>query len=290
MAKSPMNSDANRKRARMLVPAHELRTRLALVGRVLRLRDGARRAAEVARRRKGRGSVKGTAKLNLQAIREAYRKDPKLNAIPFRSLYTLALAHERVGDQLEDLVHRFGQGKALEIALITDEDAELREELIENGVRGPTGRSVPVERVTIAALRAYIAKRRQRAHQTRSRKVHLPGGRRGPRVRWPEHLRRVLAPLMNQITWSRLKDAFAAPGIARRPAARRGSRGLRPLQYGELVKIRERLVELRAMLDITIGSSSESTGVSRNRAVPDRQIGALKLRRRKRRPAQGNRG
>lgn len=242
----------------MLVPPDELRRRLGLVGRVLRLRDGARESADKERRKKRRVKADSEPKLSIKAIRNAYRRDPELKAIPFRSLYTLALARERVGKELEGLVRRLGQGKALEIALITDEDAQLRRELIDKGMRSPSERWAPIERVTIADLRAYIAERRSGSRSKRSGRVRLPGGKRGPRVRWPESLNRVLAPLLDEQTWLRIKQAFKlsesndvivpAPGASRSP----GTRTLPRLGRPQLKAILTRVNELAGMLRTTI--------------------------------------
>jgi hypothetical protein len=200
------------------------------------------------------------ARISLRALRDAYHQDPGLHEIPFRSLYALALAHDRLGDQLEPLVRRVGQGKALEIAMITDADGDLREELIDRGMPGPTGRRVPVERVTMVALRAYIADRRRGPAVRMRTKPRLPGGKRGPRVRWPEHLVRVLARLMDETTWTRLRQAFelfrfgqeVPPPMA--AGEQPGTRALTTMGHRQLKSLQKRMRELNSMLLLTIKS------------------------------------
>jgi hypothetical protein len=265
----------------VLVPQRELRHRLALVDEVLRLRDDARRHAEDLRRRKGRGKTESVAKLSLQAIKDACRDDPALSAVPFRSLYALALARKRIGDKLEDLIRRLGQGKALEIAMITDDDAVLRDELIEKGVprasvpRAELARllklqlvavkapNVPVEYVTIQTLRAHIIAKRAPSRRG-AKGSPSTGGERGPRVRWPEHLERVLAQLMNDTMWHRLQAAFnltRSGGEIPAPMAagdQPGTRTLRALGLRRLKVIQKRVKELGRMLRETIRSKRRS--------------------------------
>lgn len=176
-----------------------------------------------------------------------------------RTLESLVRASFRMGQELEPLMRRVGQGKALEIAGVLNE--ELREELADKqrGVHQSDGTYTPVEHVSIAALRTYIASgRTQPAGKRNAAATSPPGGRRGPRVRWPEHLVRVLAQLMDDTTWARLKIAselYESKATTRSPGPVErgtGTRSLPLLSLKQLRAMQSRVEKLARMIRTTI--------------------------------------
>lgn len=244
--------------ARTLVPWPELQRRLRLANIVVKLREK-------------HDSGRKNERAEIAEVRDAFDRDERLRGMPFRSLYQLALARKRLGRDLKELVRKLGQGKALEIATLTDRDEVLRKRLVDTVIRGPKRRVSRIERFTIAELRSYIAKRRRGRASRRSSKPARPGGKRGPRVYWPGHLVRVLQLLMDDTTWARLRKASKMPESDEAPVKkprtkskpkvikrRRKIRAVVQLDVPQLESMRTRLKKLVQMLSRTIKARKKS--------------------------------